>query len=136
MFEDENAVMVYFSDHGEEIYEVQDYRGHGTAKYTPDIRYQLRVPFWVWLSDKYKEEHPLVADKLRKALDLHVKTDDMPYFLIDLADIDTEWMKPDRSFITDGVYHGWKDYREMIISQDGFNTNEGDHMRQFKTETE
>ena len=24
----------------------------------------------------------------------------------------------------------------MIISQDGFNTNEGDHMRQFKTETE
>ena len=136
MFEDENAVMVYFSDHGEEVYEVQDYRGHGTAKYTPDIRYQLRVPFWVWLSDKYKEEHPLVADKLRKALDLHVKTDDMPYFLIDLADIDTEWMKPDRSFITDGVYHGWKDYREMIISQDGFNTNEGDHMRQFKTETE
>lgn len=34
------------------------------------------------------------------------------------------------------AYHGWKDYREMIISQDGFNTNEGDHMRQFKTETE
>ena len=136
MFEDENAVVVYFSDHGEEVYEVQDYRGHGTARYTPDIRYQLRVPLWVWLSDKYKEEHPFVADKLHKVLDLHVKTDDIPFFLIDLADIDTEWMKPDRSFITDGTYHGWKDYREMIISQDGFNTNEGDHMRQFKKETE
>ena len=136
MFEDENAVVVYFSDHGEEVYEVQDYRGHGTARYTPDIRYQLRVPLWVWLSDKYKEEHPFVADKLHKALDLHVKTDDIPFFLIDLADIDTEWMKPDRSFITDGTYHGWKDYHEMIISQDGFNTNEGDHMRQFKKETE
>ena len=135
-FEDDNAVVVYFSDHGEEVFEVRDYRGHGTAKYTSDIRYQLRVPLWVWLSEKYKEEHPLVTDKLRRALDLHVKTDDIPYFLLDLADIDTEWMKPDRSFITDGTYHGWKDYREMIISQDGFNTNEGDHMRQFKTETE
>lgn len=136
MFENENAFVVYFSDHGEEVFEVQDYVGHGTARYTPDIRYQLRVPLWVWLSDKYKEEHPFVADKLHKALDLHVKTDDIPFFLIDLADIDTEWMKPDRSFITDGTYHGWKDYHEMIISQDGFNTNEGDHMRQFKKETE
>ena len=135
-FEDDNAVMIYFSDHGEEVYDIRGYRGHGTAKYTPDIRYQLRVPFWIWLSDKYKEEYPLVADKLRKALGLHVKTDDIPYFLLELADIDTEWMKPDRSFITDGTYHGWKDYHEMIISQDGFNTNEGNHMRQFKTETE
>ena len=59
-FEDDNAVVVYFSDHGEEVFEVRDYRGHGTAKYTSDIRYQLRVPLWVWLSDKYKEEHPFV----------------------------------------------------------------------------
>ena len=136
MFENENAVMVYFSDHGEEVYEVRDYRGHGTARYTPDIRYQLRVPLWVWLSDKYRDDHPQAADKLRQALELHVKTDDIPYFLLDLADIDSEWMKPDRSFITDGTYHGWKNYREMIISQDGFNTNEGGNMRQFKTETE
>lgn len=136
MFENDNAVLVYFSDHGEELYEVRDFRGHGSAKSSPDIRYQLRVPFWVWLSDRYKDQNPLVAGKIRQALDLHVKTDDIPFFLIDLADIDTEWMKPDRSFITDGSYHGWNNYREMIISQDGFNTNEGDHLRQFSQETE
>ena len=135
-FEEENAVMVYFSDHGEELYEVRDFRGHGSAKSSPDIRYQLRVPLWVWLSEKYKSQHPHVIDKLCKALDLHVKTDDIPYFLIELADIDTDWMKPDRSFITDGSYHGWNNYREMIISQDGFNTNEGGTLRQFSQETE
>lgn len=134
MFEDDNAVCVYFSDHGEEVYEVRDYIGHGTAKYTPDMRYQLRVPLWVWLSEKYRNQYPQVVDKLRKALDLHVKSDDIPFFLIDLADIDTEWMKPDRSFITDGSYHGWNSYREMIISDDGFNTNEGASLRQFSTE--
>jgi heptose-I-phosphate ethanolaminephosphotransferase len=136
MFEDDNAVLVYFSDHGEELYEVRDFRGHGSAKSSPDIRYQLRVPFWVWLSDKYRNQYPLVVDKIRRALDLHVKTDDMPFFLIDLADIDTEWMKHDRSFITEGSYHGWNNYREMIISQDGFNTNEGGTLRQFSQETE
>ena len=136
MFEDDNAVLVYFSDHGEELYEVRDFRGHGSAKSSPDIRYQLRVPFWVWLSDKYRDQYPLMVEKIRRALDLHVKTDDMPFFLIDLADIDTEWMKPDRSFITEGSYHGWNNYREMIISQDGFNTNEGGTLRQFSQETE
>ena len=136
MFEDDNAVLVYFSDHGEELYEVRDFRGHGSAKSSPDIRYQLRVPFWVWLSDKYRDQYPLMVEKIRRALDLHVKTDDMPFFLIDLADIDTEWMKLDRSFITEGSYHGWNNYREMIISQDGFNTNEGGTLRQFSQETE
>lgn len=135
-FENENAVMVYFSDHGEELYELRNFRGHGSAKSSPDIRYQLRVPFWVWLSDKYRDQHPHMVDKLRHALDLHVKIDDISFFLLDLADIDTEWMKPNRSFITDGSYHGWKSYREMIISQDGFNTNEGATLRQFSTETE
>lgn len=135
-FEEENAVMVYFSDHGEELYEVRDFRGHGSAKSSPDIRYQLRVPLWVWLSDKYKNHHPHVIDKLYHVLDLHVKTDDIPYFLIELAGIETDWMKPDRSFITDGSYQGWKNYHEMMISQDGFNTNEGDNLRQFSTETE
>ena len=136
MFEDDNAVLVYFSDHGEELYEVRDFRGHGSAKSSPDIRYQLRVPFWVWLSDKYRNQYPFVVEKIRRALDLHVKTDDMPFFLIDLADIDTEWMKLDRSFITENSYHGWNNYREMIISQDGFNTNEGGTLRQFSQETE
>ena len=136
MFEKDNAVLVYFSDHGEELYEVRDFRGHGSAKSSPDIRYQLRVPLWVWLSDKYRNQYPYVVDKIRRALNLHVKTDDMPFFLIDLADIDTEWMKPDRSFITGGFYHGWNNYREMIISQDGFNTNEGGTLRQFSQETE
>ena len=43
-FEDKNCILVYFSDHGEEIYEIDDFMGHGNAAQRPTLKYQMRVP--------------------------------------------------------------------------------------------
>ena len=52
-FKDENAAVIYFSNHGEEIYEERDYMGHGGT--TPYLKYQVEIPFMIWMSQSYKD---------------------------------------------------------------------------------
>lgn len=129
-FEEDNTVIVYLSDHGEELYELGDFLGHMGSRTSPDPSYQLRVPLLVWLSASFREHHPDIIEKLKNVRDMHIKTDDISHFLIDIAGIKTDWLNKNRSFITDGEYQGWKTYQE-IISARGIYTEEGENMRKY-----
>lgn len=50
------AAVLYFSDHGEELYDQRDFAGHAYEKVS---RYMCEVPFIVWLSDKKK--YPILS---------------------------------------------------------------------------
>lgn len=128
-FEEDNAVVVYLADHGEEIYDLSDFLGHMSSKTSPDPSYQLRVPLLVWLSQEFRNHHSDIVDKLRKVRDLHIKTDDISHFLIDISSIETDCLHKNRSFISSD-YKGWKDFKELI-STDGIYTEEGTNMRGF-----
>ncbi|MDR2764374.1 MAG: phosphoethanolamine transferase [Tannerella sp.] len=65
-----SSVMVYFSDHGEEVYDFRDFAGHANEKISS---YMCEVPFIVWMSDDY----------LKKRTDL-VFREDRPYSTCDL----------------------------------------------------
>lgn len=129
-FEADNTVVVYFADHGEELYEWGDNFGHMSSKTSQDPSYQLRVPLLVWLSASFREHHPNIVEKLKSVKDMHIKTDDISHFLIDIAGIKTDWLNKNRSFITDGDYKGWNSYQE-ITSSGGIYTEEGTNMRKF-----
>lgn len=43
------ASMIYFSDHGEEIYNMREFAGHAYEKISS---YMCEIPFMVWVSDK------------------------------------------------------------------------------------
>ena len=129
-FEADNTVVVYLADHGEELYEWGDNFGHMSSKTSRDPSYQLRVPFLVWLSASFREHHPDIVEKLKSVRDMHIKTDDISHFLIDIAGIKTDWLNKNRSFITNGEYKGWNSYQE-IISSGGIYTEEGTNMRKF-----
>ena len=50
LYRNKNAVVVYFSDHGEEIYDYRDQRGRHVS-YAPSadmLRHQNEVPFVIW----------------------------------------------------------------------------------------
>lgn len=128
-FEKDNAVVVYLADHGEEIYDLSDFLGHMSSKTSPDPSYQLRVPLLVWLSQEFRNHHSDIVDKLRKVRNLHIKTDDISHFLIDISSIETDCLHRNRSFISND-YKGWKDFKELI-STDGIYTEEGSNMRGF-----
>jgi len=51
----ENSALVYFSDHGEEVYEFRDFYGHAYEKVTT---YMCEIPFLVWLSPDYLQHRP------------------------------------------------------------------------------
>ncbi len=58
-----SSYILFFSDHGEEVYDTRPVRGHLMSNVYPC---QSKVPFVLWRSDSYKEEMPgLVIDTSR-----------------------------------------------------------------------
>lgn len=99
--EDKNCILIYFSDHGEEVFECRDYMGHGNAAHSPNIDLQIKVPFMIWASDKYQQNYPDKMERIKRAINFPITTNDIGHFLLDLADIRTEWLDYSRSFISD-----------------------------------
>ncbi len=98
---DKKAIIIYFSDHGEEIFDQGDYMGHGNATVSKDMRYQMSVPMMIWASESYRKENAEQWQKIQHASTLPVFTDDISHLLIDLAGIKTEYLDETRSFIND-----------------------------------
>ena len=98
-FKNTNSVLIYFSDHGEEVFELRDYNGHGNAAYSPDLRYQIRVPLIVWMSDTYIKNHKDVYDKAVANKHTPIITDDVSHTILSLGGIKTPWYKPQRDFL-------------------------------------
>lgn len=98
-FEEKNAIVIYISDHGEEVYDIRNYMGHGDAATSPDYRYQIRVPFIIWMSPQYKDFHPLVFEKIKESMEKPISTDNISHFLLEIASIKSPYFSPYRSFI-------------------------------------
>jgi len=50
-----NSYVLYFSDHGDELYDTFDFMGHNSYYSTKPMH---DVPFILWLSEKYKSNYP------------------------------------------------------------------------------
>ncbi|MDR1368643.1 MAG: sulfatase-like hydrolase/transferase [Dysgonamonadaceae bacterium] len=61
--EEKSSFLLFFSDHGEEVNDTREARGHFMSDVYPC---QARIPFVFWQSEKYKEEMPgIVVDTSR-----------------------------------------------------------------------
>ncbi|MFK5982915.1 MAG: sulfatase-like hydrolase/transferase [Flavobacteriaceae bacterium] len=52
---DINSYVLYFSDHGDEVFDTMDFIGHNEYHGTKPM---YEVPFVLWVSDKYKKNNP------------------------------------------------------------------------------
>lgn len=78
---DQELAFIYFSDHGEEVYDFRKFSGHAYEKAST---YMCEIPFLVWLSPTYlKGRADLVVDKNRP-----FSTSDFLYSLSNLAGIE------------------------------------------------
>lgn len=104
MYRDKDAVIIYFSDHGEEI---NDYRSFDSRSAICDnnmagwMHCQLDVPFIIFMTDVYREKHPSVVSKIERSVDRPFMIDDLPHLLYDLAGLKDKWYDPKRSVIND-----------------------------------
>ena len=102
VFRDVDAVVIYLSDHGEQIYDDAEHvygRMFGSLQSKATLKNVYQVPFMVWCSNTYQTKHPDDFQRLSEARDKVVCTADLPYLLYDLAGIDFNYHHPERSFI-------------------------------------
>lgn len=103
VFRNEDAIVIYFSDHSDEVYDYRDYMGRSHEPIISKGRamHQYEVPFMIWVSDKYKKTHPDIIKKIENSVNRPYMTDDLPHLMLELAGIKSEWFEPSRSLIND-----------------------------------
>lgn len=89
-FADEEAVVIYMPDHGEECYEGN--RGFICRNHSAQIDYDLahyefEVPFWIYCSPKYIAKHQDTFAQIKAVKDKRFMTDALPHLLLHLAGI-------------------------------------------------
>jgi len=93
----EPSVWMYFSDHGEEIFDYRDFWGHSEASASI---YMTDIPFIVWFSDKYKLQHQSRLKEIKNYLHRKYQTDDVIHSIIDLTGCYSDDFIPEKSIFS------------------------------------
>ncbi len=102
LYEDEEAVVLFVADHGEEVCDDSDVFGRLFITPTRSIaRNEFEVPMWVWCSRSYIERHADVVDAIRGSLHRPFMTDDVPQLLFSLAGLHSTWVDDSRNILSD-----------------------------------
>lgn len=85
-FVDEDAVVIYFSDHSQDLYESSpDYRGHARGNNKRSLEAGRAIPFYIYMSPKFRSLHPGVAQRIVNAAPRGADTDNLIYTIMDLT---------------------------------------------------
>lgn len=102
------SFVLYFSDHGEEVYDSIEMVGHRELNGTKPM---YDIPFILWMSDKFKnDENNFVFDVNRK-----FTTEDMIYSLSDLAHISFKEFDSTRS-----IFNKYYQSKKRIIQKNKY----------------
>lgn len=98
-FENRDAVLVYVSDHGEEVndYRIKVGRSYESPLQMEQVRQQFEVPMFVWCSRSFREKRPKLVRQIKESVDRPFRNDDIPHLLFDLADLKTPFFDESRS---------------------------------------
>lgn len=98
-YKDKPTVMVYISDHGEEVYDYRSSKGRSgaTQQYVAQIlKYQYEIPCIVWFSDIFKKRYPEIVKATQQAKDKPFSSDNICQLVFHLASLHTPWHRPER----------------------------------------
>ncbi|MGI6222667.1 MAG: phosphoethanolamine transferase [Prevotella sp.] len=102
-FVNDDAIVIYMPDHGEECYE--ENRGFICRLHSARIdyklaRYEFEIPFWVWGSQKFRQRHNQLWQTVRAARDRKWMIDALPYMMLHLAGIYTPLYHPEYDLLS------------------------------------
>ena len=95
-FWDKNAVVIYISDHGEDVYDGGGYFTH--FENTGD-RYIHEIPMIIWVSSEFSKKYPELEYRIASSIHKPYMTDDIIHTVLDIMSIETEEYDPSRSII-------------------------------------
>ena len=89
-FENTDAVVVYFSDHGQDVYDSSDnYAGHSKIGNLKSEEAGTNIPFVVYTSPIFREKHPELQQRIENAVNRLYRTDSVMYTIMDVAGVET-----------------------------------------------
>ena len=97
-FENKNAIVIYVSDHGEEVYDVRDMLSHDEQNVS---RYMIEIPFLIWTSNKFIDTYPDLCQRIAVSVNKPFMTDDMIHVILDIMQIETKDYDASKSIIND-----------------------------------
>ncbi len=102
-FADQDAVVIYVPDHGEEIFDGEPYmygRMHSANIDYRLARNEMEIPFWIWGSPQYRENHPYGWLAIQNAKDRPLMIDALPHLLLYLGGISTPLYREELNVIS------------------------------------
>ena len=101
-FEKDNAVMLYFSDHGEELYDFRDRYGRTQEKEKTSnmLKYQYEIPFMIWCSDSFKEVNSGIVKDMLLSREYPFMNDNVCQILMGLVGMKTKYYHPERDLFS------------------------------------
>ncbi len=103
-FRNQNAVIVYMPDHGEECYEGRRgfiCRQHSAKIDYPLAHYEFEIPFWVYCTQKFIKANPDLYNRIRNSRNRRFMTDALPHMLLDMAGISAPDYHPEYDVLSD-----------------------------------
>lgn len=103
LFSDREAVGIYLSDHGEEVYDWRSLYGRTDDSHinAQVAKYQFEIPFMFLLSDTYKACHREMVDRILEAKDTPYQNSRLPNTLFTLAGIATSEYHASEDILSD-----------------------------------
>ena len=95
IFRGQSSVLVYLSDHGENVYDIGDCVGR-----LWDVPYFYEIPFMIWCSDKYKNQHGDIVDAIQKAIDRPLMSDNLCHLLLRLGGVKSIFYHENRDVLS------------------------------------
>lgn len=90
---DPNGFLLYFSDHGEEVYDTPPHKTQGRNEDSP-TRHMYTVPFLLWTSEKWQAAHPR---DFSQDIDRKYSSSELIHTWSDLAGLTYDGYDPTRS---------------------------------------
>ncbi|WP_301892681.1 phosphoethanolamine transferase [Mitsuokella multacida] len=95
--EDQDALVIFLSDHGEEVNDVRDLVGHGDES----SAWQRDIPMVIWTSAKFRANHPGDVQRISAAKDHAWQSDEMIHTLLDIMKIRVPQYEKEKSLLLD-----------------------------------
>lgn len=121
VFRERNAVIVFISDHGEEVYDYRDKANRPPMDSNMKSGYahcQHDIPFIIWMSDKYRSKHPEIEGIAKEAINKPYMHDRIGNMMLTLGMIKTQYYNA-----KDDILNSQYTYSDRIITASGKQIN-------------
>lgn len=101
-FENDDAIVIYMPDHGEECYDgIRTFGRLHHNQITPQIaKNEYMIPFWIWCSPLYIRNHQDIVAYIKNSTHRRFYSDDLPHLLLFLGGISQKDYRPQRNIIS------------------------------------